>query len=80
MNFSDRLSGLQRLISCLDCHAVIIAFCLVANRVVKHASEVREHSEIRNGCEMFNNMIGGVMGKFSPKFRNYIEPYLSLSF
>ncbi|MBO5208574.1 MAG: F0F1 ATP synthase subunit A [Lachnospiraceae bacterium] len=53
---------------------VIIAFCLAANRVVKHASEVPGTFQniVEMVVEMLDNMIGGVMGKFSPKFRNYI--------
>lgn len=53
---------------------VIIAFCLVANRVIKHASEVPGTFQniVEMVVEMLDNMIGGVMGKFSPKFRNYV--------
>ena len=53
---------------------VIIGFCIAANRAVKHASDVpgtfQNVAELV--VEMLDNMIGGVMGKFSPKFRNYI--------
>ena len=53
---------------------VIIGFCIAANRAVKHASDVpgtfQNIAELV--VEMLDNMIGGVMGKFSPKFRNYI--------
>ena len=53
---------------------VIIAFCIAAGRTVKHASDVpgtfQNIAELV--VEMLDNMIGGVMGKFSPKFRNYI--------
>ena len=53
---------------------VITGFCIAANRAVKHASDVpgtfQNIAELV--VEMLDNMIGGVMGKFSPKFRNYI--------
>lgn len=53
---------------------VITAFCLAANRAVKHAQEVpgtfQNIAELV--VEMLDGMIGGVMGRFSPKFRNYI--------
>ncbi len=53
---------------------VIIGFCIAANRAVKHAADVpgtfQNIAELV--VEMLDNMIGGVMGKFSPKFRNYI--------
>ena len=53
---------------------VIIVFCIAAGRTVKHASDVpgtfQNIAELV--VEMLDNMIGGVMGKFSPKFRNYI--------
>ena len=53
---------------------VIIGFCIAANRAVKHATDVpgtfQNIAELV--VEMLDNMIGGVMGKFSPKFRNYI--------
>ena len=53
---------------------VIIGFCIAANRAVKHASDVpgtfQNIAELV--VEMLDKMIGGVMGKFSPKFRNYI--------
>jgi F-type H+-transporting ATPase subunit a len=53
---------------------VIIGFCIAANRVVKHASEVPGTFQniVELLVEMLDNMIGGVMGRFSPKFRNYI--------
>ena len=53
---------------------VIIGFCLAANRAVKHASEVPGTFQniAEMVVEMLDNMIGGVMGKFSPQFRNYI--------
>lgn len=53
---------------------VIIGFCIAANRAVRHATDVpgtfQNIAELV--VEMLDNMIGGVMGKFSPKFRNYI--------
>lgn len=53
---------------------VIIGFCLASNRAVKHASEVPGTFQniAEMVVEMLDNMIGGVMGKFSPQFRNYI--------
>ena len=53
---------------------VIIGFCVAANRVVAHASEVPGTFQniVELIIEMLDNMIGGVMGKFSPQFRNYI--------
>ncbi len=53
---------------------VIVGFCIAANRAVRHATDVpgtfQNIAELV--VEMLDNMIGGVMGKFSPKFRNYI--------
>ena len=53
---------------------VIITFCVAANRAVKHATEVP--GTFQNIAELvvekLDAMIGGVMGPFSPKFRNYI--------
>ena len=53
---------------------VIVAFSLAANHVIKHASDVPGTSQniVELVVEMLDKMIGGVMGKFSPKFRNYI--------
>ena len=53
---------------------VIIGFCIAANRAVKHAADVPGTFQniVELVVEMLDNMIGGVMGKFSPKFRNYI--------
>jgi F-type H+-transporting ATPase subunit a len=53
---------------------VIIGFCIAANRAVKHATEVPGTFQniVELVVEMLDNMIGGVMGRFSPKFRNYI--------
>ena len=53
---------------------VIVAFSIAANRAIKHASDVpgtfQNVAELV--VEMLDKMIGGVMGKFSPRFRNYI--------
>ncbi len=53
---------------------LIIGFCIAANRAVKHATDVpgtfQNIAELV--VEMLDNMIGGVMGRFSPKFRNYV--------
>ncbi len=53
---------------------VIVGFCIAANRAVRHATDVpgtfQNIAELV--VEMLDNMIGGVMGKFSPRFRNYI--------
>ena len=53
---------------------VIIGFCIAAGRAVKHASDVPGTFQniVEMVVEMLDNMIGGVMGRFSPKFRNYI--------
>ena len=53
---------------------VIIGFCIAANRAIKHATDVPGTFQniVELVVEMLDNMIGGVMGKFSPKFRNYI--------
>lgn len=53
---------------------VILAFCLAANRAVKHATEVPGTFQniVELVVEKLDGMIGGVMGPFSPKFRNYI--------
>lgn len=53
---------------------VIIAFCLAANRAVKHATEVPGTFQniVELVVEKLDDMIGGVMGRFSPQFRNYI--------
>ena len=53
---------------------VIIGLCVAANRAVVHASEVPGTFQniVELIIEMLDNMIGGVMGKFSPQFRNYI--------
>ena len=54
---------------------VIVGFCIAANRAVKHASDVpgtfQNIAELV--VEMLDKMVGGVMGKFSPQFRNYIS-------
>ncbi len=53
---------------------VIIGFCIAANRAVKHASDVPGTFQniAEMVVEMLDNMIGGVMGRFSPRFRNYV--------
>ncbi len=53
---------------------VIVAFSLAANRAIKHASDVPGtfQNVVELVVEMLDKMIGGVMGKFSPRFRNYI--------
>lgn len=53
---------------------VIIAFCIAANRSMKKASEVPGTFQniVELVVEMLDNMVGGVMGKYSVKFRNYI--------
>ena len=53
---------------------VIVTFCLLAYRAVKHASDVPGtfQNVVELVVEMLDKMIGGVMGRFSPKFRNYI--------
>ena len=54
---------------------VIIGFCIAAGRVVKHASDVPGTFQniVELVVEMLDKMVGGVMGKFSPQFRNYIS-------
>lgn len=53
---------------------VIIGFCIAANRVVKHASEVP--GGFQNVAELIveklDGMVEGVMGKNAPAFANYI--------
>ena len=53
---------------------VITAFCFAANRAVKHATEVPGTFQniVELVVEMLDNMVGGVMGKHAPRFRNYI--------
>lgn len=53
---------------------VIVGFCLAANRAVKYASEVPGgfQNVVELIVEMLDGMIGGVMGKYSRRFRNYI--------
>ena len=53
---------------------VIVAFSIAANRAIKHASDVPGtfQNVVELVVEMLDKMIGGVMGRFSPKFRNYI--------
>ncbi|MBQ8592143.1 MAG: F0F1 ATP synthase subunit A [Lachnospiraceae bacterium] len=53
---------------------LIVAFCLVANRAMKHATEVpgtfQNIAELV--VEMLDNMVKAVMGKNATKFANYI--------
>lgn len=53
---------------------VIIAFCIAANRAMKKGAEVPGgfQNVVELIVEMLDNMVGGAMGKFAPKFRNYI--------
>ena len=53
---------------------VIIGFSIAAGRAAKHASDVPGTFQniAEMVVEMLDKMIGGVMGKFSPRFRNYI--------
>ena len=53
---------------------VIIGFSIAAGRAAKHASDVPDTFQniAEMVGEMLDKMIGGVMGKFSPRFRNYI--------
>ena len=53
---------------------VIIGFSIAAGRAAKHASDVpcTFQNIAEMVVEMLDKMIGGVMGKFSPRFRNYI--------
>lgn len=54
--------------------AIIIIFCLCANRAVKHASEVPGAFQniVELVVEMLDNMVKGVMGKNAAPFANYI--------
>lgn len=54
--------------------AIIIIFCLCANRAVKHATEVPGafQNVVELVVEMLDNMIRGVMGKNATAFANYI--------
>ena len=53
---------------------VIIGFSIAAGRAAKHVSDVPGTFQniAEMVVEMLDKMIGGVMGKFSPRFRNYI--------
>lgn len=53
---------------------VIIAFCIAANRMVKHATEVPSgfQNVVELIVEKLDGMVGGVMGKQAVRFRNYI--------
>lgn len=54
---------------------LIVGFCIAANRVIKRASDVPGTFQniVELVVEMLDKMVGGVMGKFSPQFRNYIS-------
>ncbi|MCD8038088.1 MAG: F0F1 ATP synthase subunit A [Lachnospiraceae bacterium] len=54
--------------------AIIVIFCLCANRAVKHASEVPGafQNVVELVVEMLDGMVGNVMGKNAPPFANYI--------
>ena len=53
---------------------IIIAFCIAANRMVKHATEVPSgfQNVVELIVEKLDGMVGGVMGKQAVRFRNYI--------
>lgn len=53
---------------------VIIGFCIAANRMVKHASEVPGgfQNVVELIVEKLDGMVEGVMGKNAPAFANYI--------
>lgn len=53
---------------------LLIAFFMIAGSVMKKASEVPTgfQNVLELLIEFLDGMIGGVMGKFAPKFRNYI--------
>ena len=61
-------------ISLLIVMLVLIGFAIVANRVMKHASEVPGTLQniVELIVEMLDNMLHGVMGKNAVKFANYI--------
>lgn len=53
---------------------MLVIFCLLANRAVKHATEVPGafQNVVELVVEMLDNMIKGVMGKNAAAFANYI--------
>ena len=53
---------------------IIIGFCIAANRAVKHATEVPGafQNVVELIVEMLDGMVGGVMGKQTVRFQNYI--------
>ena len=55
--------------------AVIIGFCIVANRKLKKATEVPDGFQniIELIVELLQNMVRGTMGKWAPGFVNYIS-------
>ncbi len=54
--------------------AVIIGFCIIANRKLKKATDVPDgfQNVIELIVEMLQNMVGDSMGKWAPGFTNYI--------
>jgi len=54
--------------------AVIIGFCIVANRKLKKATEVPDGFQniIELIVELLQSMVGDTMGKWAPGFMNYI--------
>lgn len=55
--------------------AIMIIFAIVANRKLKHAKEVPDgfQNVIELIVEMLDGMVGSTMGKWAPKFVNYIS-------
>ncbi len=53
---------------------VIIGFSVAAKRMIKRAEEVPSgfQNVVELAVEMLDKMISGSMGKFAPRFRNYI--------
>ena len=61
--------------------AVIIGFCVYANRVLKNATEVPGAAQnvIELIIELLQGMVQGSMGKWAPGFVNYIGTIFILS-
>ena len=55
--------------------AILTIFSIVAGRKIKHAKEVPDgfQNVIELMVEMLDGMVQGTMGKFAPKFVNYIS-------
>ena len=53
---------------------IIIGFCIAANRMLKHATEVPSgfQNVVELLVEKLDGMVSGVMGKQAVRFRNYI--------